>query len=162
VAVGGLARLRARARRRAIVVGFPLAVAALNRAGLGPLRAEISSAELRRAGLAAMGEVAARLGLGDAHVVFGHTHRPGPLEGDLAGEWVGRGGARLVNCGSWTYAGIFLGHEAQRSPYWPGAGVMVDEAGPPRVLRLLQDRSREELRPGRRKPTSGARASSAS
>ena len=44
-------------RRRALVLGFPLAVAALNRAGLGPLRADISAGELRRAGLRAMGEV---------------------------------------------------------------------------------------------------------
>ena len=29
-----------------------------------------------------MGEVAARLGLGDAYVIFGHTHRAGPLPGD--------------------------------------------------------------------------------
>ncbi len=150
-AAGALTRLRARARRQAIVTGFPLAVAALNRAGLGPLRAEISSDELRRAGLAAMGEVAARLGLGDSYVVFGHTHRPGPLDGEAPGEWLGRGGARLVNCGSWTYAGIFLGRDGARSPYWPGAGVMVDEQGPPRVVRLLQGLSRQQLRPGRQK-----------
>jgi hypothetical protein len=62
-------------RARALVLGFPVAVAVLNRAGLGPLKAEISTAELRRAGLRAMGEVAARLGLGDAYVIFGHTHR---------------------------------------------------------------------------------------
>ena len=78
-----------RLRRRALVAGFPLAVAALNRAGLGPLRAEISSGELRRAGLRAMDEVAARLGLGDAYVVFGHTHRAGPLPGDREQEWRG-------------------------------------------------------------------------
>jgi len=146
---GALQRLRARARRQAIVLGFPLAVAALNRAGFGPLRAEVSSEELRRAGLAAMGEVAARLGLGDAYVVFGHTHRPGPLELDEPGEWLGRGGARLVNCGSWTYTGIFLGRGATRSPYWPGGCVVVDAQGPPRVLGLLNERSREELRPSR-------------
>ncbi len=48
-------------RGAALVGAFPLAVAALNRAGLGPLRADISLTELRRAGLRAMGEVAARL-----------------------------------------------------------------------------------------------------
>jgi hypothetical protein len=60
-------------RRRALVGAFPVAVAALNRAGIGPLKASISSSELRRAGLAAMGEVADRMKLGDAYVVFGHT-----------------------------------------------------------------------------------------
>ncbi len=145
-----LKALPARVRRRALTLGFPLAVAALNRAGLGPLRAEISREELRRAGLRAMGEVAARLGLGEAHVVFGHTHRPGPLDHDEASEWVGRGGARLINCGSWTYAGIFLEASAAESSYWPGTAVLVPDQGPPVVRRLLQDRTREELRPAPR------------
>lgn len=143
-------RLRRAARRRAIVLGFPLAVAAVNRAGIGPVSAEISPRELRRAGLEAMGEVAARIGLGDAYVVFGHTHRPGPLDDDPPEEWRGRAGARLVNCGSWTYASIFLRETAADSPYWPGGCVVVEDHGPPLVRRLLQDRTREELRPARR------------
>ena len=142
-------RLTRNARRRAIVLGFPLAVAAVNRAGLGPVSAEISPGELRRAGLAAMGEVAARIGLGDSYVVFGHTHRPGPLDGDDVAEWRGPGGARLVNCGSWTYASIFLRETAAQSPYWPGGCVFVGDDGPPQVRRLLQERTREQLRPAR-------------
>jgi hypothetical protein len=137
-------------RTRALVLGFPVAVAALNRAGLGPLKSEVSTAELRRAGLRAMGEVAARLGLGDAFVVFGHTHRTGPLPGDEPSEWLGRAGARLFNTGSWTYASIFLGESPDESPYWPGGCVLGDDSGPPRVLRLLQDRSLAEIRPSRR------------
>src|SRR5947209_12341761 len=54
---GPRAQLVGALRRRAMLAGFPLAVAALNRAGVGPVRADISGAELRRAGLAAMGEV---------------------------------------------------------------------------------------------------------
>jgi hypothetical protein len=126
---------------------FPVAVAALNRGGLGPLRADISGTELRRAGLSAMGEVAARLGLGDAHVVFGHTHRAGPFDGDLAAEWVGSGGARLLNSGSWTYATIFLDSTGAGNPYWPGSAVLVGASGPPRILRLLGDRTPAELAP---------------
>jgi hypothetical protein len=145
----GRAGLARRLRRRALVAGFPLAVAALNRAGLGPLRAEISTVELRRAGLRAMDDVAVRLGLGDAHVVFGHTHRAGPLAGDDQAEWIGRAGARLLNTGSWTYAGIFLTHTPGESPYWPGSAVLVGETGPPVVLRLLQDRTRAQIRPTR-------------
>lgn len=148
-ALGGAGRrrlgLRRELRRRAIALGFPLAVRALNMAGLGPLRADVSPAELRRAGLSAMGEVAARLGLGDAYVVFGHTHRTGPLPGDDPREWRGRDGARLVNAGSWTYAPIFLTGAAGENPYWPGGCVEVCDDGPPNVLRLLADRSREEL-----------------
>jgi hypothetical protein len=153
-ASGGLARrreeLRARLRRRALVTAFPLAVAALNRAGLGPLRASISGPELRRAGLRAMDEVCVRLGLGGSYVVFGHTHRPGPLPGDSDEEWRGRAGARLVNAGSWTYASVFLGPTAAASPYWPGACVVVEEDREPQIVRLLQDYSRERIRPARR------------
>ncbi len=134
-------------RRRALVAAFPLAVAALNRAGLGPLKADISSSELRRGGLLAMGEVAARLGLGDSYVVFGHTHRAGPLAGDEEREWSGRQGARLVNAGSWTYAPIFLTGGPGESPYWPGVGVLVEESGPPHLRPLLRDRTRAEIRP---------------
>lgn len=139
------AQVKRAVRRRAMVSGFPLAVAALNRAGIGPLKADISGVELRRAGLAAMGEVAARLGLGDNHVVFGHTHRAGPLPGDEQGEWVGRSGARLVNTGSWAYAAIFLDSSGSANPYWPGGAVLVQDTGPPTPLRLLADRSPAQL-----------------
>jgi hypothetical protein len=156
-----------RLRTRALVAGFPLAVSALNRAGLGPLRAEISGAELRRAGLRAMGETAARLGLGEAHVVFGHTHRAGPLPRDDASEWRGGrvatrdaalqatrngdgAGARLVNAGSWNYNAVFLDVGASENPYWPGACVVVEESGPPQLVQLLADRSQEQLRTARR------------
>lgn len=130
------AGLRSSAVRR----GFPLAVGTLNRLGLGPLRADISAVELRRSALAAMGEVAARLGLGDAHVVFGHTHRAGPLPGDELSEWRGRGGARLINTGSWTYSSGFLRPGDTENPYWPGSCVVVedDRSSEPRVMRLLE------------------------
>ena len=138
---------------RALVAGFPLAVAALNRAGLGPLRADISVGELRRAGLRAMSEVARRTGVGDAYLVFGHTHRAGPLEGDRDPEWagVGRTGfqpgqARLVNAGCWTYERVFLGPRPAESPYWPGNCVLVEDSGAPQLKRLLLDRTHEELR----------------
>jgi len=142
-------------RRRAFVAAFPLAVAALNRAGLGPLGADISATELRRAGLFAMGEVAARLGLGDSYVVFGHTHRAGPLPGDDEREWRGRLGARLINTGSWTYASIFLTATSGESPYWPGGSVLVEDSGPPQLERLLHDRTVAEIRPV---PRSAAKA----
>lgn len=139
--------LRVRARRAALVAGFPLAVAALNRAGIGPISPRISAAELRRAGLDAMGEVAARLGVGDAYVIFGHTHRAGPLPGDDESEWVGRSGARLVNTGSWAYSPVFLTSRPGESPYWPGSCVLVRDTGAPVVLRLLQELTHEQLFP---------------
>jgi hypothetical protein len=147
--VGAGARARQVLRRRLLIAGFPLAVAALNRAGIGPLKATISPEELRRSALLAMGEVAARLRLGDAYVVFGHTHRTGPLSSDERSEWTGRAGARLVNCGSWTYSPIFVSSEGSDHPYWPGGAVLVDESGAPQVLRLLSDRTQEQIRPRR-------------
>jgi hypothetical protein len=127
-------------RRRALIAAFPAAVALLNRAGIGELSSEISGEELRRAGLRAMREVAVRLGVGDGYVVFGHTHRPGPLPGDDAEEW-----GRLVNTGSWTYAPIFLTANPGESPYWPGTCVLVEDEGAPQVKRLLGDRGHSEL-----------------
>jgi hypothetical protein len=138
---------RVAASRTAIKRAFPLMVRGLNRAGLGPVNADISRAELRRSGLRAMGEVAARLDLGDAHVVFGHTHRAGPFPDDPESEWRGRGGARLINSGSWVYDGIFLTSTPGESPYWPGTCVLVEDSGPPVLRRLLLDRSHAELRP---------------
>jgi metallophosphoesterase superfamily enzyme len=143
----GRRSLLAKLRTRALVRAFPLVVAALNRAGIGPLRADISAGELRRAGLRAMGEVSSRLELGDAHVVFGHTHRAGPLPGDHEQEWRGRSGARLVNAGSWCYSAVFLSASAGESPYWPGTCVIVDDDGPPVIKRLLADRTHAQIRP---------------
>jgi predicted phosphodiesterase len=148
-----LSGLRAQLRASAIAAGFPIAVAALNRAGIGPLRSEVSLGELRGAGLRAMGEVAERLGLGDSYVVFGHTHRAGPLAEDDLAEWnrpPGAGdaktGARLINTGCWTYESIFLTRTPGESPYWPGTCVLVEDSGPPALRRLLLDRSHEDLR----------------
>ena len=148
--IAGLAALGPALRRRAIAGAFPIAVAALNRAGLGTFNADISAPELRRAGLRAMTEVAARLGLGDAHVIFGHTHRAGPLPRDDRAEWRGGSdgpGARLLNSGCWTYDAYFLRGGPGESPYWPGGAVLVDDDGPPRLLRLLDEHSADELAP---------------
>jgi predicted phosphodiesterase len=142
-----LAPLTRALRARALAGAFPLAVAALNRAGFGPFNANLSSGELRRAGLRAMSEVADRLGLGDAYVVFGHTHRPGPLPGDRHSEWRGAEGARLLNCGCWTYDSYFLTAAPGESPYWPGCAVLVEDDGEPQVLRLLADHPHEQLAP---------------
>lgn len=134
-------------RVRALVGAFPFAIAALNRAGLGSFNADISTDELRRAGLRAMGEVAARLGLGDAHVIFGHTHRAGPRPYDAEAEWRGPAGARLINAGCWTYDSYFVTVNPGESPYWPGGAVLVDDYGPPKLLRLLDGQPADELKP---------------
>lgn len=134
-------------RTRLLAGAFPVAVAALNRAGLGSFRADISGQELRRAGLRAMAEVASRLSLRDVHVIFGHTHRRGPLPGDTSQEWVGPSGVRLLNCGCWTYDSYFLTGRPGESPYWPGGAVLVEDDGPPRLLRLLDEMEPTALTP---------------
>jgi hypothetical protein len=124
-------------RRRALAALFPLSVAAVNRAGLGPVRADISGAELGRAGARAMGEAVDRLGIDAAHVLFGHSHRAGPRPSDDLADWTSRGGVRLHNSGCWVYERQFLGSTPYESPYWPGIALRVEVDGPPVALQLL-------------------------
>jgi predicted phosphodiesterase len=129
---------RASLRRRALGVAWPAAVAALNRAGLGPLRSELSGGELRRAGLRAMFEVIEHLGIRADHVLFGHTHRAGPLVRDRPEEWRRADGTALLNTGCWVYETTFLSRIEPENPYWPGSCAVVDDDGaPPRLERLL-------------------------
>ena len=135
-------------RTRALATAFPLAVSALNAAGFGPLNREVSGEELRRAGLRAMSEVVERLQIPARHVVFGHTHRAGMLDGDLAAEWLTPNAVQLHNTGSWVYSSAFLASGDPKSSYWPGSAVLLEDGTPPRLLRLLTDRSSADLRGG--------------
>ena len=136
-------------RRRALAAGFPVLIAALNQAGVGPLRADLSGPGLRRGGLAGMREAAARLEVDAAHLIFGHTHRTGPLPGDDLAEWT-TDTMRLHNAGSWIYARGFVGRDGAAGPYWPGGAVEVSEQGPPVIRRLLGDVAAQDLRAPRR------------
>ena len=118
-------------------VGIPAAVAAINATGLGPFRADISAVELRRAGLRAMGEVIRRTGVEAEHVLFGHTHRAGPLKREVEG-WTLPDGARLHNTGSWLNEDVFLGEiRDARNPYFPGWVTYVRDEGPPELRNIL-------------------------
>ena len=128
---------RTRARRGVLRAGLRGGIAGLNRVGIGPLHHGLHPSELRRAGLAAQAEVLERLGVHAAHVVFGHTHRAGPLPDDDFPEWVTAAGTRLWNTGSWVHEPLFLGREPARSPYRGGFAVELDAEGPPRVVNLL-------------------------
>ncbi len=133
-------------RRRALAALFPLGVAAVNRAGIGPVRADISGSALGRAGVRAMGEAVDRLGIRADHVIFGHTHRMGPRPGDDPADWTTAAGTRLHNTGCWVYERHFLGATPYESPYWPGVAVRVEDDGsPPQHLRLLGERGHAEL-----------------
>ena len=124
-------------RDRAYKAGLLAAVATLNRGGIGPLRAEISGVALRRAGLAAFGEVVQRLGISARHIIFGHTHRAGPLAGDEPAEWLSPAGSQLLNTGSWVLDESFLGERPQTSPYRPGFVAIVEDEEAPRLVNVL-------------------------
>lgn len=127
-------------RSRALNLGFRTGVLAVNRAGVGPVEARIGVDDLRLGGLAATTEAARRLRLAPAHLVFGHTHRTGRLAGDALSEWRTPGGTQLHNAGSWIFDALFMGRGPQgASPYWPGGAIVVEDAGPPRLERLLTD-----------------------
>jgi hypothetical protein len=70
-------------------------------------------------------------------VLFGHTHRAGPLPGDEPAEWTSKTGAALHNTGSWIHAPMFLGPAPSRSPYRAGFATLAGEEGPPELLNLL-------------------------
>ncbi len=136
--VRGWQALRGRGlRQRAMVAAFPAAVYGLNRAGIGPLRADLSGGALRRAGLFGIEEVTRRLGLSASHVIFGHTHRAGPLPTDEAAEWRTATGTALINSGCWVHEPAFLGADPSRSPYRVGFAVVVEDSGAPELVNLL-------------------------
>jgi hypothetical protein len=124
-------------RRRAAVAGFPFLIAALNRLGLGPLRAEISSTGLRRAGLLAFAEVLDRLGVDSRYAIFGHTHRAGPIPRDQLFDWITPAGTSILNTGSWVHEPAFVGRDPSASPYRPGFAVALGAEGPPELVNLL-------------------------
>ncbi|MGI8750290.1 MAG: metallophosphoesterase [Thermoleophilaceae bacterium] len=118
-------------------VAIPVAVATLNRLGIGRFRPDISATELRRAGLRAMDRVIGNLDIEAAHVIFGHTHRAGPLPGEVEGWWLG-GGTRLHNTGSWLLEEAFSAAEGPANPYWPGRVTWLDDSGPPWFENVLE------------------------
>jgi Calcineurin-like phosphoesterase len=133
-------------RARVLAGAFPLGIGVLNRVGLGPLKADLSGIELRRASLRAIGEVVTRLRIEAHHVIYGHTHRSGPLPDDDDAEWRLAGGGALLNTGCWVYESMYLDRH-WGSPYWPGGAAVLDQGAEPRFARLLEGIDARELRP---------------
>jgi predicted phosphodiesterase len=127
-----------RALRR---VAIPSAVWALNRAGMGPFEAKVTGPALREAGLRGMSELIDALAIDAREVIFGHTHRPGPLPTDHGWD------QRLFNTGSWLYEPNLVQGPAD-SPYWPGCVLFIEDDKPPRLERLLLEVSHEDLGAG--------------
>jgi hypothetical protein len=145
VAMAGRGRARHPVRAAALGAGYVAAVGIINALGLGPVDRDLSGAALRRGGLRGIREVLRRLGVTAPHVIFGHTHRSGPWPVDDQGEWMTATGTRLHNTGSWVYQPHFLSDAPNASPYWPGTAVVVEDGGPPRLIRLLGDRGHPDL-----------------
>jgi len=144
---GGYGRA-ARIRGRLLgSVALPGAVGVANRLGLGPVRSDLSPGAITRAGLVAIGEVVRRLGIDADHLIFGHTHRRGPMRSEVG--WRLEDGTRLQNTGSWIHTPWLLGRTAADSPYWPGTIIVLEDGRDPRAVNLLEDRDKDELRGGR-------------
>jgi hypothetical protein len=147
VAMGGRGRRRRPVRTTLLGGGLRLAVAGINALGIGPVDADLSGTGLRRGYLRGIREVMRRLGVRAPHVVWGHSHRSGPWPGDDLIEWTTAAGGRIHNTGSWVYQPHFLSDAPNGSPYWPGTAVLIEESGPPELVRLLGDRGHRELAP---------------
>jgi len=135
-------------RSRAMIAGFPVGIAAINRAGLGPVQRDLSGPALRRGLLAGMTTALARLGVAAPHVIFGHTHRTGMLPGDDPAEWRA-GPTQLHNAGSWVHEARFIAGGGPEAPHWPGGAIEIAGDGPPALRRLLSDLPESALSPRR-------------
>ena len=128
--------LRRRGRRRS------------TRSASAPSTATSPARALRRGGLRGIREVLRRLGVARAARAL-RPHPPLRARGRATTRRSGRraAGTRLHNTGSWVYQPHFLSSEPNASPYWPGTAVVLEDDGPPRLIRLLGERGHAELRP---------------
>jgi predicted phosphodiesterase len=126
-------------------VAFPLAARGVGRALRRRFDTDISVENISRAGLAAIREVIGRLGVEADYVVYGHTHRPGPMERDGAADWELASGTSLCSTGSWVYSPGLCGPTPEQSIFWPGTVTWIEDDGPPRRVELLHDRSHRDL-----------------
>ncbi|HEY1356394.1 MAG TPA: metallophosphoesterase [Solirubrobacterales bacterium] len=136
-------RARRAARSAAIAAGVPASVWGVNRLLRSDFEPALTGDAISASGVAAATELGERLGVGNGHLITGHTHRGGPGEED--GRWRLPGGGALHNSGSWVFASAFHHPGTPPGPYWPGTLTWVEDDGPPRRVRLLADRAREEL-----------------
>ncbi len=160
---GRIAALARACARRASCARFPLAVRRAQPRRHRPAARRRLAGELRRAGLRAMGEVAARLGLGDAL----RRLRPHPPR---------RAAARRRRA---RVAGRRLAGDARRaarehrlldlrarsssrdtpgeSPYWPGTCVLVEDDGAPARAAAARPHARRALAARRETAARGER-----
>ena len=128
---------RAPLRGRALAALLPLGIAGLNLAGIGPVRAQLGSDDLRLANVAAIVGVVRALAVPARHVIFGHTHCAGPLPAMDPAQWRD-GDLQVHNSGCWTDEPM-IESRADHSPYRPGRAVVLQDDDAPRVETLAQD-----------------------
>jgi len=136
-------RVRRAALSAAIGAGIPATVWGMNRLLHAEFDPVLTAEAITASGVTAATELGERLGLGDIHLITGHTHRGGP--GDEDGAWPLPGGGSLHNTGSWVFATAFHHPGTPPGPYWPGTVTWLDDEGPPRPVRLLADHPRKQL-----------------
>jgi predicted phosphodiesterase len=144
-AVGGGATAAKKMRGLLLgTVALPGAIAVANRLGIGRFSPDLSLEEISRATIAAMVETVERLEVDAETVIFGHTHRRGPLPEE---EPWRAGDTELVNTGSWVYSPGLLRSTAADSPYWPGT-IGVLDGGEFELRHLLDDFPKIRIRHG--------------
>jgi hypothetical protein len=130
-------------RARVGKASFPASIHGLNKLLRADFDPDVTPPAIFRSGLAGGVEMAVRLGIDDAHVITGHTHRGGPLSSEA--EWTLPRGGRLHNTGSWVFATAFHHPGRPPSPYWPGTVTWVEDDALPRRVQLLLDRPHAEM-----------------
>ena len=86
---------------------------------------------------------------GAAYVIFGHTHRPGPLESiDAPEHWTVKmhgQETQVMNSGSWLYDAGKARRPDYRPQRWPGTFILIPDRGQPRLVEVLGNLSMEYL-----------------
>jgi len=130
---GGNGRVGRRVARGAV----PPAVWLMNRLLGSSFESDLSPQAITRTSIAAAAEMARRLRIGAEHVICGHTHRGGPHAGE--DDWPLPGGGQLHNTGNWVFTRALHRASREPGPYWPGTVTWLEDSGPPRRVRLLDD-----------------------
>lgn len=94
-------------------------------------------------------ELDAYLPTGAKYVIFGHTHRPGPLESiDSPERWTVKlhgQETQVMNSGSWLYDAGKARRPDYRPQRWPGTFILIPDRGQPRLVEVLGSLSMEYL-----------------
>ena len=83
------------------------------------------------------------------YVIFGHTHRPGPLESiDAPERWTVKmhgQDIQVMNSGSWLYDAGKARRPDYRPQRWPGTFILIPDRGQPQLVEVLGNVSLEYL-----------------